>query len=134
MSINNSKSTHLLNELAKERNRAAAERTLLAWIRRCLSLITFGVALEQIYVALDRAIPNVTAEIGTQLVISVSLVFIVLGICLLLLTIIQHHLTLKAIEMDSYLNSSFQHLNLFIIVSISMFGILSFIAVLIKAT
>jgi putative membrane protein len=31
------------NELAKKRNQAAAERTLLAWVRRCLSLITFGV-------------------------------------------------------------------------------------------
>ena len=36
------------NELAKERNRAAAERTINAWIGNCLSLIGTGVAIDQI--------------------------------------------------------------------------------------
>ena len=31
---------NMANELAKERNRAAAERTLMAWIRTSLSLIS----------------------------------------------------------------------------------------------
>ena len=33
---------NVANEFAKERNRAAAERTLMAWIRTALSLIGFG--------------------------------------------------------------------------------------------
>ena len=33
---------NIANELAKERNREAAERTLMAWIRTALSLIGFG--------------------------------------------------------------------------------------------
>ena len=36
------------NELARERNRAAADRTLLAWIRTALSLIGFGFGIDRI--------------------------------------------------------------------------------------
>jgi putative membrane protein len=42
-------------ELAKERNRAAEERTLMAWIRTCLTLISFGFGIERIVAVLDRA-------------------------------------------------------------------------------
>ena len=38
-------------ELAKERNRAAAERTLMAWIRTCLALISFGFGVDRIVTA-----------------------------------------------------------------------------------
>jgi putative membrane protein len=40
-----------INELAKERNRAAAERTLNAWTALCLSLMGFGVALSRFLAA-----------------------------------------------------------------------------------
>ena len=41
--------THLANELAKERNRAAYDRTLMAWIRTAISLIAFGFAIAKSY-------------------------------------------------------------------------------------
>ena len=46
---------NLTNELAKQRNRDAAERTLMAWIRTCLSLISFGFGLDKIVEAIDRS-------------------------------------------------------------------------------
>lgn len=38
--------------MAKQRNRDAAERTLMAWIRTCLSLISFGFGLDKIVSAI----------------------------------------------------------------------------------
>jgi len=46
----------LTNELARERNREAADRTLLAWIRTSLAMISLGFGIErlgQAAVALD---------------------------------------------------------------------------------
>jgi len=40
---------NLTNELAKERNRAAYDRTLMAWIRTAISLIAFGFAIAKSY-------------------------------------------------------------------------------------
>jgi putative membrane protein len=38
----------IVNELARERNREAADRTLLAWIRTSLALISLGFAIERL--------------------------------------------------------------------------------------
>jgi putative membrane protein len=38
----------LSNELARERNREAADRTLLAWIRTSLALISLGFGIERL--------------------------------------------------------------------------------------
>jgi len=40
--------TSLTNELARERNREAADRTLLAWIRTSLAMISLGFAIERL--------------------------------------------------------------------------------------
>ncbi|HEY9763929.1 MAG TPA: DUF202 domain-containing protein [Trichocoleus sp.] len=50
-------------QLAKERNRAAAERTLMAWIRTALALISFGFGIDTIVstiVKLERTGPPST--------------------------------------------------------------------------
>lgn len=54
---------NLTNELAKQRNRDAAERTLMAWIRTCLSLISFGFGLDKIVGAIDRAAGGQGAQV-----------------------------------------------------------------------
>ena len=44
---------NLTDNLARQRNRDAAERTLMAWIRTCLSLISFGFGLDKIVAAIN---------------------------------------------------------------------------------
>ena len=40
--------TSLANELARERNREAADRTLLAWVRTSLAMISLGFGIERL--------------------------------------------------------------------------------------
>jgi uncharacterized membrane protein YidH (DUF202 family) len=77
---NSSETYNLTNELAKERNRAAAERTLMAWIRTSLSLISFGFGIDRVVTALNKqdmvtALPTrsvVTAAQNTSLLVQSS--------------------------------------------------------------
>ena len=44
---------NIATELAKERNRAAADRTLNSWIRTSLALIGFGFGISKIHASLE---------------------------------------------------------------------------------
>jgi len=91
----------LTNELARERNREAADRTLLAWIRTSLALISFGFGIErlgQAALGLDGRLvgfsPLKTRIGGAAL--------IVLGIVATLAGIWEHRRVLAAILDDDY--------------------------------
>jgi len=49
------KDTNAAQELVKERTREAADRTLMAWIRTCLTLIAFGFGIAKLRDALVQA-------------------------------------------------------------------------------
>jgi putative membrane protein len=68
---------NLTNELAKERNRAAAERTMMAWIRTCLSLISFGFGLDLIINAINRSRFDASDHAGLSMrLVAIGFVFI----------------------------------------------------------
>ena len=65
----------LSDELARERNREAADRTLLAWIRTSLAMISLGFGIERLGQAavafdgrLDAVAPLKTRVFGSALI------------------------------------------------------------------
>lgn len=91
----------LANELARERNREAADRTLLAWIRTSLAMISLGFGIErlgQAAVELDGRLAGFT-PLKTRIA-GASL--IALGIVATLAGIWEHRQVLAAIVRDDY--------------------------------
>jgi putative membrane protein len=91
----------LTNELARERNREAADRTLLAWIRTSLAMISLGFGIErlgQAALSFDGRIagfsPFKTRVFGAAL--------IVLGMAATLAGMWEHRHMLTAIARDDY--------------------------------
>ena len=86
----------LTNELARERNREAADRTLLAWIRTSLAMISLGFGIErlgQVALGLDGKLDGLTL-LKTRIAGSV---LIVLGISATLAGIWEHRHVLTSI-------------------------------------
>ena len=95
------------NELAKERNRAAAERTMTTWIQNCLGLFGFGLALAN----------------------QVGFIFIVLGIGLLVIAMVQHSLAVQSIKQEDYFFSPSRPLNIIATSAIIVFGLLGMLII-----
>jgi len=81
--------TNLTNELAKERNRAAYDRTLMAWIRTAISLIAFGFAIAKSYEYIHMEYrERLIDQIHAPLLFGIS--FIVLGLICIFGGVIQY--------------------------------------------
>ena len=93
--------TNLTNELAKERNRGAAERTLMAWIRTALSLIGFGFGIGKVTAYMDAAGLQKSADPAhTSILFGAS--FIVVGILGLLAAVVQHFRIMKRLNRPDF--------------------------------
>ena len=116
-------------ELAKTRNRAAAERTTLAWIRTALALISFGFGLDKIISAIRDAggDGNTSQDFGVQLM---SMGFIGVGIFTLLIAMRQHKRELIRLRSDPYLYRDEPSLSIATATAVLVIGVLAFFLLL----
>jgi putative membrane protein len=87
-------------ELAKERNRIAADRTLLAWIRSSMTLIGFGFGLDQILKAFYSNLATVASS--NHLTQTLNLAFMGLGAYVVLLAIVDYQDELRRLQQPVY--------------------------------
>lgn len=114
----------LTNELAQERSRAAAERTLMAWIRTSLSLISFGFGIDQIVSALYAGIDNRSDALSLSR--NLGLCFIAIGTLALLCAAFNHHQDLRRIDRGDFTYSSRLSLSFVVAIALILVGLFAF--------
>ena len=118
-------------ELAKYRSRAAADRTLMAWIRTCLSLIGFGFGIPTIVRAIENT--RISHHLNpVRFSVIVGLSFIVTGMLGMVLGLREHRKLLKQIQNNRYTYET-SHSAEIIGVALLVIGLVSFIGVIIRA-
>lgn len=120
---------NVANELARERNREAAERTLMAWIRTALSLIGFGFGIGKLDAYLRGAglharftLPHGSLIFGAS--------FIAVGILGLLAAIIQHSRVLKRLSRPDFAYNAMRPIAMTVAALLVLIGVFGLVAIL----
>lgn len=123
------KEANVSNELAKERTREAADRTLMAWIRTCLSLIGFGFGIAKFRdILVEAGLRRGPEHIHSTLIFGLS--FISLGIFGLLAAVIQHWRILQNIKSGNFQYTGFRPLVMISAILLLLTGLFAFISIL----
>jgi putative membrane protein len=118
-------------ELARERSREAADRTLMAWIRTSLSLIGFGFGIAKFRdVLVETGLRKGHDPIHSTLIFGLS--FIALGIFGLLAAVVQHGRILQRIKLENFQYTGFRPLVMIAAIILLLIGLFAFIAILFR--
>ena len=120
---------NIANELARERNREAAERTLMAWIRTALSLIGFGFGIGKLDDYLQGAGLHTRFDVPhSSLIFGAS--FIVVGILGLLAAIVKHARILKRLSRPNFAYNAMRPIAMTVAALLMLIGVFGLIAIL----
>jgi len=119
---------NLSNELARERSREAAERTLLAWVRTCLSLITFGFAIYKFRYLIQGKYLDKSADTAAAIL---GLCFMLVGILAMVVATVEHSKVIKRLRSDDFLYTR-SGLGMIVSIAVALVGVLAFITVLVE--
>lgn len=117
-------------ELAKERNRAAEERTLMAWIRTALSLIGFGFGIDRIVAAIEQTYGDAVNPVRLTRILGLS--FIALGTFAMLYAAIDHREQLKRIQRNDLVYLHRHSPSLVVAYVLTVLGSVAFVGILIS--
>jgi putative membrane protein len=117
-------------ELAKERNRAAEERTLMAWIRTCLSLISFGFGIERIVTVLHQELGDTINPLRLSRIL--GLAFVALGTLAMLAAAKDHRGQLQRLQNNDLLFISRRSPALIVAVILACLGGIAFLGMLLS--
>jgi putative membrane protein len=119
---------NIANELAKERNREAADRTLMAWIRTALSLIGFGFGIGRLASYMNAAGLHTSLNPAhTTLIFGAS--FMVVGILGLLAAVVQHIRILNRLSQPDFAYSAMQPIAVAVACMLLLIGVFGLVAV-----
>lgn len=118
-------------ELAKERNRAAEERTLMAWIRTSLSLISFGFGIERIVTVLYRQLGDRINPFRLSRILGLS--FVALGTLAILLAALEHRKQLQKLQSNDLAFLSKRSIALVVAVILGILGGVAFLSMLLSS-
>ena len=125
------KETNVSTELAKERTREAADRTLMAWIRTCLSLIGFGFGIAKFRdVLVEVGLHRGPEHIHSTLIFGLS--FISLGIFGLLAAVVQHWRILQHIKFGNFQYTGFRPVVMITALILLLIGLFAFISLVLR--
>ena len=121
--------TSTTNELARERNRAAADRTLMAWIRTAIAMIGFGFGVGKLSDVLeDKTVTMPDDPIDGGIIFGEA--FITLGILSLLAAVVQYWRILKRIDNPLYVYTPSRALPMITAIALLAIGLFGFITIL----
>ncbi len=101
----------------------AAERTLLAWTRTSITVMTFGFVVERFGLFLHLMLPHISQPLQRGLSFWIGLAFVLLGAVTSILAVTQYRMVLKTMRPSEIPSGYLLHLGTVTNLIISLLGL-----------